>query len=267
MPAQNEMINLPRFTTELRRQGTGPTLLMIQGGGTGKAAWDATAEQLAPRVSCVAYDNRGVGRASDVGASLSISDLAEDAARVIEAIAAGPVHVCGVSMGGFIAMRLASMRPDLVSTLVLHATAAKLDARTVATGNFRRRLIEMGLDGVPELIRDFLESWAAGPDGLQVTFPRDVVSHGEFSMHNYLGHVQAIHGHHMTDADLAAITAPTLITAGSDDIMTTAANARHLHANIPGSRLTVIQGAGHVYYFEDPVITAALQAGWIAQHE
>lgn len=49
--------------------------------------------------------------------------------------------------------------------------------------------------------------------------------------------------------------------------MTTVDDARHLHAKIPRSRLTVVQGAGHAYYFEDPAITAALQSGWIAQHE
>lgn len=267
MSAVDHLLELPGFTTEIRRQGSGPTLLMIQGGGTGKSAWDAAARELAPRVSCVAYDNRGVGKASDVGETLSIEDLAQDAAAVIEGLGEGPVHVCGVSMGGFIAMRLAAMRPDLVRTLGLHATAAKLDPRTVATGAFRLKLIELGLPDTPELIRDFLEMWAAGPTGLLTDLPRDVVSHARFSMTNYLGHVMAIRGHHMTDDDLAAITAPTLITAGGDDIMTTVDNAKHLHRGIAESRLAIVAGAGHVYYFEDPVLTAALQGGWIAQHE
>lgn len=267
MDAASEIVETPSFTTEIVRKGSGPTLLLIMGGGTGKGAWNALVDELAPRVSCVTYDNRGTGAASDVGDSLSVEDLARDAAALIEALGEGAVHVCGVSMGGFIAMRLAAMRPDLVLTLTLHATAAKLDERTVQTGKFRLQLLESGLDDAPEYIRGFLRLWAAGSDGLQAPLPADVVNHaGSFSKHNYLGHVGAIWGHNMSERDLESITAPTLITAGAQDIMTTPDNARHLHRSIPGSRLVTIDGAGHVYYFEDPVLTAALQSGWIAQH-
>ncbi|MCR2793476.1 alpha/beta hydrolase [Microbacterium sp. zg.Y625] len=264
-----ETIHTPRFTTEIVRRGAGSTLLMIMGGGTGKGAWNALIDELAPHVTCVAYDNRGTGAASDVDdESLTVEDLAQDAAALIEALGEGPVHVCGVSMGGFIAMRLAAMRPDLIRTLTLHATAAKLDQRTVETGRFRLQLLESGLADAPEYIRSFLRLWAAGSAGLQAPLPGDVVNHARgFSKRNYLGHVHAIWGHDMSPDDLAAITAPTLITAGAEDIMTTAENARHLHRSIEGSRLVVIGGAGHVYYFEDPVLTASLQYGWISSYE
>lgn len=269
MNAVTETIRTSRFSTEVLRRGSGPTLLMIMGGGTGKGAWNALIDELAPHVACVAYDNRGTGAASDVeGDSLSIEDLALDAVAVIDALGEGPVHVCGVSMGGFIAMRLAAMRPDLVRSLTLHATAAKLDQRTVETGRFRLQLLESGLADAPEQVRSFLRLWAAGSAGLQAPLPADVVNHARgFSKRNYLGHVGAIWGHDMSADDLAAITAPTLITAGAEDIMTTPENARHLHRSIPGSRLVVIGGAGHVYYFEDPVLTASLQCGWISAYE
>lgn len=266
MDATVELVSFPAFTTEVRRQGEGPTLLLIQGGGTGKSAWNALVEQLAPRVTCVTYDNRGVGRASDVGDSLSVEDLARDAAEVITGLGEGPVHVCGVSMGGFIAMKLAAMRPDLVLTLGLHATAARLDPRTIATGAFRLQLIDLGLPDTPELIRSFLRIWAAGSSGLLAELPRDVVNHGKFSRHNYVGHLEAIRNHDMAPAELASITCPTLVTAGAEDILATPENARFLHRSIPGSKLVTINGAGHVYYFEDPELTAALQGGWIAQH-
>lgn len=267
MHTVTEIVSTPSFTTEVVRKGAGPTLVMIMGGGTGKAAWNALVEELAPRVHCVTYDNRGTGAASDVGEDLTIEHLAQDAAELIEALGEGAVHVCGVSMGGFIAMRLAASRPDLVRTLTLHATSAKLDERTVETGRFRVQLLESGLAEAPKLVRRFLRAIAASSEGMQTQLPRDVVSHaGEFSMRNYLGHMHAIWGHDMSPEDLASITAPTLITAGAEDIMTPLDNARHLHRSIPGSRLVTVDGAGHVYYFEDPVLTASLQAGWIAQH-
>jgi 3-oxoadipate enol-lactonase len=267
MESHTRIIETPEFTTEIRESGEGPTLVLIQGGGTGKSAWNTLVDRLSPRVRCVAFDNRGVGGASDVmSESLTIEDLAHDAAAVIEALGEGPVHVAGVSMGGFISMRLAAMRPDLVRTLTLHATAAKLDARTVDQGHFRAQLIGLGLPDTGSLIRSYLRTWAAGARGLLRELPGDVVSHSRFSPQNYLGHLAAIRGHDMSAADLGTISAPTLITAGAEDILCSLENARFLHRSIPESRLVILESAGHVYYFEEPELTAALQEGWIIQH-
>jgi 3-oxoadipate enol-lactonase len=260
-------ITTPTFTTEIREMGQGPTLVLIQGGGTGKNAWNALVDRLAPRIRCVAFDNRGVGGASHADESLTIHDLARDAASVIEALGEGPVHVAGVSLGGFIAMRLAAMRPDLVSTLTLHATAAKLDRRTIQQGDFRRRIMDLGLPDPGAMIREYLRTWAAGSRGLLADLPTDVVSHSEFSRENYLGHLNAIRGHDMSAEELATITAPTLITAGAEDILCSLENARFLHRSIPGSQLVILERAGHVYYFEEPILTGALQEGWILQHD
>ena len=261
-------IDTPGFITEVREAGDGPTLVLIQGGGTGKSAWNAAVERLAPRIHCVAFDNRGVGGASPVqDENLTIADLARDAAAVIEALDEGPVHVAGVSLGGFIAMRLAAMRPDLVRTLTLHATAAKLDQRTIDQGHFRAQLIDLELPNTGGLIRSYLRAWAAGSRGLLAELPGDVVSHSEFSRQNYLGHLAAIRGHDMTAEELATIQAPTLITAGAEDILCSLENARFMQRNIPNSQLVILERAGHVYYFEEPELTAALQEGWIIQAE
>ncbi|NYE18797.1 alpha/beta fold hydrolase [Microbacterium immunditiarum] len=259
-------VSTPAFTTEIREHGEGPTLVLIQGGGTGKNAWNALVDRLAPRVRCVAFDNRGVGGASHADESLTIEDLARDAASVIEALGEGAVHVAGVSLGGFIAMRLAAMRPDLVSSLTLHATAAKLDERTIQQGDFRRRIMDLGLPDTGGMIREYLRAWAAGSRGLLADLPADVVSHSEFSRQNYLGHLNAIRGHDMGAHELGRITAPTLITAGAEDILCSLENARFLHRSIPGSQLVILERAGHVYYFEEPVLTGAVQEGWIMQH-
>jgi 3-oxoadipate enol-lactonase len=266
LDTSTELVTTPSFTTEVCRQGDGPTLLLIQGGGTGKNAWSALVDRLAPQIRCVTYDNRGVGRAADVGDELSVESMADDAAELIETLGEGPVHVCGVSMGGFIAMRLAQRRPDLVHSLGLHATSARLNRRTHETGEFRLRLLDLGLEEFPQLLREFLRLWAAGPDGLLAELPRDVVNHGAFNRHNYVAHVRAIRNHDMSDDDLAAISAPTLITAGTDDILVPMADSRRLHRAIPGSKLVTLDGAGHVYYFEEAELLAALQGGWIAQH-
>lgn len=267
MEVTTQTLEMPGFTTTIRRQGRGPALLLIQGGGAGRNAWAALMDRLAPRLDCIAFDNRGVGGGSHVDGPLSIHDLARDAAAVIETLGERAVHVAGVSLGGFIAMRLAAARPDLVSSLVLHATAARLGRRTLEQNLFRSRLLELDVAGAPSLLRDYIRPWAAGERGSIGDLPADVVTHrGEFSAGDYLGQMQAIREHDMTAEELARIEAPTLVVAGAEDILCSVEDARFLHRSIPGSKMVVLEGAGHVYYYEEPELAAAIQGGWVAQH-
>ena len=80
---------------------------------------------LKDRYRCIAYDHRGQGRsADDTGRAISLETLTADAAALIEKLDLGPVHFCGLSLGGIVAMRLAIARPDLIRSLVLLDTTA-----------------------------------------------------------------------------------------------------------------------------------------------
>lgn len=267
MEITTRTLEVPGFRTTIRRQGSGPALLLIQGGGAGRNAWAALMDRLSPHLDCIAFDNRGVGEASPVEGALSIHDLARDAAAVIEGLGQGAVHVAGVSLGGFIAMRLAAARPDLVRSLTLHATAARLSPRTLEQNVFRSRLLEAAAADAPALLRAYIRPWAAGAQGPIGDLPADVVtSREEFSERDYLGQMQAIREHDMTSDELRGIQAPTLVVAGAEDILCSVEDARFLHRSIPGSKLVVLERAGHVYYYEEPELAAAIQGGWVAQH-
>ena len=92
--------------------------------------WNSTlfAPQIAVlknRYRCVAYDHRGQGRsADDIGRAISMETVTEDAVALIEKLGLGPVHFCGLSLGGIVGMRLAVGRPDLIRSLVLLDTTA-----------------------------------------------------------------------------------------------------------------------------------------------
>jgi len=264
MSATIEMVDLPSTRTEVYRKGEGPTLLLIQGGGTGKRAWYPIIDRICDRVHCVAFDNRGVGKGADIGDSLTIHDLAGDAAELIEWLDEGPVHVAGVSLGGMIAMRLASERPELVKSLTLHSTTAKRNGRGQDAADFRMRILDLGLP--VDVLRRYVALWSEGAAGLTWDIPEDVVNTERFDRHNYQMQMEAARSHHMSDEELGRITSPTLITVGSDDILTTPEDAKHLWRSIPGSRLITVQGGGHGYYIDEPDLVAMLQAGWVAQH-
>jgi 3-oxoadipate enol-lactonase len=265
MQASTETVKLPSLTTEIYRKGDGPTLVLIPGGGAAKSSWYPIIDRLAADdVACVTYDNRGVGGASDIGDSVTIRDFAEDAAEVIAALGNGPVHVCGVSMGGLIAMRLASEHPDLVLTLGLHSTAARLDRRVHDVLKFRADLLDSGLG--PDALRRFVSITASGADGAIPELPQGVVDKDGFNRHNYEAQMQAALDHSMTQAELEKIDCPTLITVGTDDILDPPENSRALHRAIPNSVMVSVEGGGHGYYLAHPDLVAALQGGWIRQH-
>lgn len=258
-----EMVTLPSTTTEVYSAGEGPTLLLIQGAGAAKEAWIPIIDRISDRVHCVTFDNRGVGKAPDAPTTLTIEDLAQDAAALIEHLG-GPVHVAGVSLGGMTAMRLAQMRPDLVTSLTLHSTTAKRHGRGEDASAFRLRLLELDLP--VDVLKRFVFLFAEGQAGLNWEMPTEVVNAERFVKDNFIAHMHAASKHHMTEDDLRGISAPTLITVGSDDISTTPDNSKHLWRSIPNSKLVTIEGGGHGMYISEPDLVATLTEGWVRKH-
>src|SRR3954471_20100929 len=82
-------------------------------------------EALRGRYRCIAWDHRGQGRSADDDRhSIGMELVWKDAVALLEKLTPGPVHFCGLSMGGFVAMRMAARRPDLVRSLILIETSA-----------------------------------------------------------------------------------------------------------------------------------------------
>src|SRR5260221_321011 len=72
----------------------------------------------------IAWDHRGQGQSQDTGSGYDMDSLTEDAAALIRALKAGPCHFAGLSMGGFVGLRLAARHPELMRTLTVMNTAA-----------------------------------------------------------------------------------------------------------------------------------------------
>ena len=265
MDPQIETVTLGEYTTEVSRRGQGPTLVLIQGLGTDHRAWNPIIDHLAPHVQCIAFDNRGVGKASPVGSTTTIEDLADDAAALIESLGEGPVHVAGVSLGGGIAMRVGSRHPGLVKSLSLHSTAARPDPRLLAMLDFRKQLLEKGVAG--DFLRSFVAMWAWSPEGMSLAkLPEGSTEIDQLELDEYSQHLRVAREQWMTDEELAKITAPTLITVGSEDILTTPAHADDLYRGIKGSELVTVEDGGHAYYSENPGLFASLQLGWVLRN-
>jgi len=251
--------------------GSGPeTVVFAHGLLWSGRMFDAQVAELADRFRCVAFDFRGQGRSEVTAGGYDMDTLADDAAALIEALGCAPCHFVGLSMGGFIGMRLAARRPELVRSLVLMETSA--DAEPAE--NVPRYRLLGGIVGVlgrlgmrlvmPRVMRimfgrTFLQDPAREADR-RVWRERGMANHPR-------GIVRALRGvidRKPVYAELGKIAVPTLVVVGDDDVATVPAKAERLHAAIVGSRMVVIPGAGHTSSVEQPDLVNAALEGFLA---
>jgi pimeloyl-ACP methyl ester carboxylesterase len=215
----------------------------------------AQVDALRGRYRCVSYDHRGQGRSAvPAGRAITIEQCYEDAVALIERLRLAPCHFVGLSMGGFVGMRLAARRPDLVRSLVLLDTSADPEpAENVP--RYRRlnlvaRWLGVGLVAgrvMPILFgRSFLADPARAAERREW---RARLAGNRRAIHKAVTGVIERPGVY---DELSRVRAPTLVAVGEEDVATVPARAERLHAAIAGSVLARIPRAGHSSTIENP---------------
>jgi pimeloyl-ACP methyl ester carboxylesterase len=226
---------------------------------------------LSPRYRCVTFDFRGQGQSEVTADGYDMDTLADDAARVIEALQCAPCHFVGLSMGGFIGMRLAARRPGLLRSLVLMETSSEAEPpanvpRYRALGAVARLLGRTGFRLVAGKVMrimfgsDFLHDPARAAERRQWR-ERLLANHR-------LGATRALAGvigRQPVHAELGAIALPTLVLVGDQDLATLPAKAERIRDAIAGSELRIIPGAGHTATVEQPEWVNDALAAFLAQ--
>lgn len=231
--------------------GSGPLLVFLHGVGGNRHNWTDQVAHFADRFTAVAWDARGYGDSDDV-AGRAFTDFADDLARVIRHLG-GPAHLVGLSMGGRIALDCWRRYPELVASLTLADTSAGAAPPPEKVAAFlalrRKPLLEDGR--TPAEIAPAIVASIAGPNIGDAARARLIASHAALRVHSYLDTLAAA----TEFADWPAwdsITVPVLVIVGEHDPVATPAHAATLAAAIPGARLHVIAGAGHVSNIEAP---------------
>lgn len=217
---------------------------------------------LRSRYRCVAYDHRGQGRSADSDLRvIDMDTLSADAAALIEALDLKPAHICGLSMGGFVAMRLGARRPDLVRSLMLLDTSADPEPAENAPKyrllNWIARLFGIGL--VVNSVMPIMFGKSALTDAARAAereaWRRQLRSNRRSIWRAVNGVIERAPVHH----ELSRITAPTLVVVGEEDTATVAEKAERIATAIKGARLVRIPRAGHSSTVEEPqAVTRAL---------
>ncbi|MEA2245513.1 MAG: hypothetical protein QOH46_42 [Solirubrobacteraceae bacterium] len=230
-------------------RGSGEPLVLIMGLGADRSAWDLHVAAFEKRFRCFAVDNRGAGESGKPAGPYSTAEMADDYARLIRLLGAGPVRVAGISMGGAIAQELALRHPELVERLLLVSTWARCDDYTK---DIFRHFSRMRGAAAPDEFTRLLQLWIWTPEYFNAHVEElcDVRQEpATMPQHAFDGQCAACIGHD-TSGRLADIRVPTLITAGDRDIFTPLALAEELHEEISGSELKVFPGMGHAHHWE-----------------
>jgi 3-oxoadipate enol-lactonase len=244
-------------------RGSGPSLLLVQGLGYGGRGWGPGHELLAEDFQVVSYDNRGFGASDVPPGPYTVAQLAADAAAVLAAAGIERAHVVGVSLGGMAAQELALSRPELVDRLVLVSTTPgvrghAMPARTLTL------MLEAPLLPPADALRRFVEN-ALGPDAAPELVER-IVAYRTANPPDPGGwQSQAAAGATFDALDrIGGIAAPTLVVHGTEDFVVDRRNGELLAQTIPGARLELLPGCGHLASWEQPERFAALVKEFVA---
>lgn len=233
--------------------GVGEPLLLIQGLGANATGWAMQIPEFSRKFRVVIFDNRGAGRSEKPNEPYTMSQMADDAAGVLDKLGIGSAHVFGMSLGGMIAQELALSRRERVRTLVLGGTMCGGPKATFAGAELVIKFISlMGLP-IAEAIEAGLslvysdEFIAAKKDELVSRALENI--HLTAPSYALQRQFMAVVGFNTYDR-LPSLRIPTLVLAGTDDKVMPAANAHVLADVIPGARLVQFEGAGHGFIVE-----------------
>jgi len=243
---------------------TGETIAFSHGLLWGTELFAAQIEALRGRYRCIAWDHRGQGQsAPDLNRECIGMELVwQDAVALLENLGTGPVHFCGLSMGGFVGMRMAARRPDLVRTLMLLETSS--DPEPVENLKKYRLLISVVKLLGPRVVRGQVAPIMLGRTILTDPSRREERDRHTALMSRRRDGWRAVNG--VIDRagvhdELARITARTLIVVGDEDVATPLPRSEKIANAITGAKLVRIPRAGHSSPVEEPAaVTAAIDS-------
>ncbi|HEX5276565.1 MAG TPA: alpha/beta fold hydrolase [Fluviicoccus sp.] len=224
--------------------------------------FEAQIAVLANRYRCITIDWRGQGKSSAPPDGYDMDTLTEDALALIREVAGGPVHYVGLSMGGFVGMRLAIRHREWLKSLTLLETSA--DPEPLAKRPKYSALTAVTRVAGVRAVASSVMKVMFGKTFLKDPFRR---AEREEMRRRLLENdreriVPAIRGVFTREGVyeyLHCITTPTLIIVGDEDAATVPAKSQRMFNAIPGNRLVIIPGAGHTSTVETPgAVTAAI---------
>jgi pimeloyl-ACP methyl ester carboxylesterase len=237
------------------RQGNGEPLVLIPYLAADCACYAFQVAEYAKHFTCICIDLRGTGESDKPAGRYSTEMFADDVAAVMQEIGVDKAHVAGLSLGAATGMWLAAKYPGRVKSLSVHSGWPKTDPfiKTVVQG---WQTMAKALASVPEMVIDGIFPWCFTPE-LYARRPEYIQALSDFvrgrpeqPVEAFIQESDAVIGHDV-EARLGAIRAPTLITFGRHDMVTSTRFAEALKNAIGSSELHIFEGCSHAPLYEN----------------
>ena len=238
---------------------TGPEdglpLILVNSLGTDLRIWEDVLPYFGAQFRVLTYDKRGHGLSDAPAGPYSLDDHLADLLALARHAQLERFAICGISVGGMIAMRIASTYPRKIRALILCDTAA-----LVGTADFwNERIAAVEAGGMAAISETVMARWVS--PGYRTSRPADYVGWRNMlercPVPGYVGTCATVR-----DADLRQelprINSSTLVITGEHDVTTPPKLGRELAGSIRGARFELIENAGHVPAIEQPAALAHL---------
>ena len=231
-------------------------MLLLHGFPFDKSMWADQVDALnAAGFRAIAPDLRRLGETKSTREISAMDDMARDAGALLDQLQIEQAIVCGLSMGGYVALEFVHLFPERVSGLVLAGTRAPADNEQERAAREQQVQTMLRAGMVPISIATLPKLLAAGTlhekpkvvkevrRMITQTDPKGAAAaqRGMAARRDYTG-------------DLSNVTVPTLIIVGREDPIRPLSDAQFLHEQITNSRLEVIEDAAHLANMEQPEV-------------
>jgi pimeloyl-ACP methyl ester carboxylesterase len=238
--------------------GTGEPLLLLAGFACDHSYWSLIMPHLIKKYQVIRLDNRGVGRSSTPKKPFTIQQMAEDAAALLEYLQVRQISVIGHSMGSQIAQELALSHPEKVKNLILLSSWAQANSifhTIIETWGELPKILDWQQYQKIILPWIFTEKFISTPQAIAqllqiaVNYPlRPTPQALHYQSRAILSND--------TSERISAISCPTLVMVGQQDILTPLAFSQRLIQLIPQAKLVIIENCGHGLLIESPHVVA-----------
>jgi len=242
------------ITMYYETQGQGEPLVLVPYLAINQACYAFQVADYAQHFTCITVDLRGAGLSDKPEGTYTTELLADDVAAFMQAVGVERAHISGLSLGAAVGMWLAAKYPDKVKSLSLHSAWDKTDPylRVVVEG---WRIMAKALGNVTDMVIAGIFPWCFTPE-LYAAKPEYIDSLADFVRAQPMPDVDAFFRqseavlHHDASGQLGHITAPTQITFGRHDAVTSTRFAEPLQRGIENSELVAFEGCSHAPIYE-----------------
>lgn len=230
-----------------------PAILFIHAFPLSRAMWDSQVAALSDSFRVIAYDLRGMGKSQAGTGQYTLDTYADDCIALLDHLQINEAIICGLSLGGYIALRTIERHPTRFKKLILADTKSEADGNEAKVKRFGM-IQKIQLRGVTSFTQDFVkgvflpETFQKKPELIQATL--DMIHQNDPI--GVIGALLAMAARTDTTESLSKIKVPTLVLVGEKDGTTPPDGARKMAAAIQGSQFQIIPNAAHMSNLENP---------------